>query len=205
MSRRFLCPGCQRALRVPADYEGGELTCPRCLAAIQVPVATEAVQAEQPAQARGANCPNCGREVSPQWLLCPHCEEPLHAPRRKGYGAADRDVRRDVRGTSWLMVILAILGVLGIGYAILIASEVATEGDASVLVGVLSGLLFLTLISTLIVFAKGHGDVRSGGVRRVLVGTLALAGGLTALSCALGLAVLIFFFVACLSNPRLFH
>jgi hypothetical protein len=78
--------------------------------------------------------------------------------------------------------------------------EVIAEGNYSELVYVavaLLPLLFLAGLSTLIVFVRSRGNPGASGVRRVIVGTLALAGAITLVSLLLCLAFEVFLFIAC--------
>jgi hypothetical protein len=100
--------------------------------------------------------------------------------------AADLDVRRDTKRTSWLLVLLAVIGGLGVGWwGLQILGAVVGHGEFSGpdLVGVMLSfavpLLFLAGLSTLIVFVRSRGKPGAIRFRRVAVGTLALAGVVT--------------------------
>jgi hypothetical protein len=133
------------------------------------------------------------------WRFCPYCEEKLGAVRRRE-PELDEDVRRDRKGTSVILIILAILGGFGLlSYASMALSALAHQEYSYFLILVL-GLLFLGLISTGIVFWRSRDNPGQVGFARVIVGTLALMGGLLILSCLTGLAVFIYWFVVCLTS-----
>jgi hypothetical protein len=203
VARSVTCPGCQRVLRVPEDVT--EITCPRCLAA--VPIANrgpETAVAEAPA--RTASCPRCGRRVEENWTFCPNCEAFLHGPHRGIRGRRlDADVRRDSTFTTVFLILLAILGGFGLFGYLAVAVTTFDEGGYWIMAGVILAVLLLSLISTGIMFWRTRDDPSRRGVGRVIVGTLALTGGLFALSCVLSVVFVLFAFIACLVNPPRFH
>ncbi|HBI42033.1 MAG TPA: hypothetical protein DDY78_04125 [Planctomycetales bacterium] len=207
-SERIKCPSCGVALLLPVPLRGSRGTCPRCLAevtALEARREADAVQTDRPERREGAlSCPHCGRTVEAIWITCPWCEEPLRGRERGRNGAADLDVRRDTKRTGWLLVLLAVIGGPGVGYLglwpLVGGVEVIAEGNYSELVYVavaLLPLLFLAGLSTLIVFVRSRGNPGASGVRRVIVGTLALAGAITLVSLLLCLAFEVFLFIAC--------
>jgi hypothetical protein len=200
--RSVTCPGCRRVLRVPDDSAGSEITCPRCLASVPTPDVPLAIAVEEEAP-RERSCPRCGERVEDRWSFCPNCEAFLRGPQR-GLRARrfDSDVRRDSTFTTVLMILLAVLG--GIGLCMYFLAGVAAMEDSGpwLLFGVVLAVLLLSLISTGIMFWRTRDDPSRRGVGRVVVGTLALTGGLFALSCVLGLAFFLFLFIQCLTNPH---
>jgi hypothetical protein len=201
MSQRLTCPGCGHTLRIPDDRANATLTCPDCLARVAVPEAA-GIQREPPAAAAvtaAPACPGCGQPVESGWRVCPHCREPLRPPRARAGGIRvpdlDLDVRRDSRGTGGLLVVLAALGGLGAGYALLFGVAAWGEGEPALFFLTLGVLFVLGLISAAIVYTRQGGGTRPPGIRRVVVGTLALAGGLL----VLGVAVLVFVCAVCLA------
>jgi hypothetical protein len=66
-------------------------------------------------------------------------------------------------------------------------------------------VLFLAGIATAIMFYRTRHDPSQRGVGRVVVGTLALTGGLVGLSCVLAVVGFLFLFIACLMDPPRFH
>ncbi len=198
MSERIKCPSCSVGLVLPESGRGSPATCPRCLAEISTRAAAremDAIQTERPARREAASsCPRCGRTVEAVWLTCPWCEEPLRGRERGRNGAADLDVRRDTKGTGCLVIGLAVIG--GMGVAGMIFSEVSA-GDFSQTPYLVVPLLFLAGISTLIVFLRSGGNPGASGVRRVIVGTLAMAGGLVILGALTILGFLIYILVVC--------
>ena len=212
MWERIKCPSCSAGLILPESVRGSGATCPRCLAMVSVPETgrePDAIQAERPQEREGAlSCPHCGRTVEAIWITCPWCEEPLRGRERGRNGAADLDVRRDTKRTGWLLVLLAVIGGPGVGYLglwpLVGGVEVIAEGNYSELVYVavaLLPLLFLAGLSTLIVFVRSRGNPGASGVRRVIVGTLALAGGVILVSLLLCLAFFVFLCIACYVSP----
>jgi hypothetical protein len=208
MSERIKCPSCGAGLILSETAGGSPATCPRCLAEISTPEAgreADAIQAERPERREGAlSCPHCGRTVEAIWITCPWCEEPLRGRERGRNGAADLDVRRDRKRTSWLLVLLAVIGGPGVGYLGLFALvggvEVVAEGNYSALLFLafpLLPLLFLAGLSTLIVFVRSRGNPGAISFRRVAVGTLALAGVVTLVILLLCLAMNVFLFIVC--------
>lgn len=204
MAVRVQCPSCGRSLLARAETVGSRATCPSCLAEITVPQsgpAPEAVQAERPGPPqRGPRCPRCGRDVEPIWLTCPWCEEPLRGRRYDAYGRPDLDVRRDRKATGVVVIILAVLG--GIGVAILgfSAFGMLSQGYFEPAIYLAVGLLFLAGLTTLIVFVRSGGNPGSAGFRRVAVGTLAMAGGIMAVTTCAGIALFVFLLVVCLAS-----
>jgi hypothetical protein len=209
MAEPILCPSCQTPLSVPADFQLAWLTCPRCLAVVANPAA-QAVTQETPATpaavrspvrraAEGETrptelCPACGKPTQSQWVFCPYCEEPLNSP----FGGVDARVRRDTRRTGVGMVLLAVLGGLGIGYALLGGGAMLVqEGDPSLFLGVLVGLVVLAGVVTLFTLARSRGDFKARGVGRIFLGTLKLAGALIAIGGILTVAAVVFIFAVC--------
>jgi hypothetical protein len=201
MSQRLPCPGCGHTLRVPDDRGNATLTCPHCLARVPGPEAA-GIQREPPGEvavAPGPSCPECGQPTEPGWRVCPYCREPLRPPRAPARGLRvpdlDLDVRRNSRGTGGLLVVLAVLGGLGAGYALLFGIAAWGEGDPALFFLTLAVLFVLGLVNAAIVYTGRRGDARPPGVGRVVVGTLAWVGGLL----VLGVAVLVFLFAVCLA------
>jgi len=176
MALHIRCPSCGRDLVVAESARGERVTCPRCLAEVSVPPAG-GVQTEPTERgAAGPACPRCGRAVEPLWLTCPWCEEPLRGGRPGAEGRPDLDVRRDRQGTGVALMILAVIGGLGI---LLIGANLAALGQFVGYQGLgvyVVALLFLAGLSTIVVFVRSGGNPGAAGFRRVVVGTLAIAG-----------------------------
>jgi uncharacterized membrane protein YuzA (DUF378 family) len=174
---RVKCPSCGAGLILSEAAGEWRATCPRCLAEIDVPEAApvpDAIQAERPERR----------------------EERLRGQERGYYGRPDVDVRRDTQRTNPLVIVLAVIGGLGVGFLGLTALPLVADGQYSALLSLAVPLLFLAGISTLIVFVRSRGNPGASGFRRVAVGTLALAGILVLTL----FAVCIFFFVICLAT-----
>jgi hypothetical protein len=185
MPVQLTCPSCNRVLKVPDDVKTRELSCPRCLAKFANPAAPARTAEEPP--------------------LTVTLAEPQAAPfggshRRRAVRIVDEDVRRDTKGTSVVLILLAILGGLGLLFYVWAGFASLQNGGGQVLIAVLLGVLFLGLITTGIMFWRTRDNPSERGFGRVVVGTLAMTGGLIALSCSIGLAVIVFFFVACLAS-----
>jgi len=189
-------------LRVPDDVTSSEITCPRCLAAVPNPKLGPAIAvAEVPA--RTSSCPRCGMRVEEHWKFCPNCEAYLLGPRRGIRGRRlDADVRRDSTLTTVLLILLAVLGGFGLFGYLAVAVTTFDQGGYWIMAGVILTVLLLSMISTGIMFWRTRDDPSRRGVGRVIVGTLALTGGLFALSCVLGAAFFLFLFIQCLTNPH---
>lgn len=197
MPRSVTCPGCQRLLRVADDVTDAAVTCPRCLALVAVPEVS-AITPQEPAAERPTTCRRCGRRVERQWRFCPYCEAVLFGPRRGARGGFDDVVRRDRTGTNVLLILLAVLGGFGLLAYLTAAVSTFKDGGLQLLIAIIVGVLFLAMISTGIMFWRTRHRPEERGVGRVIVGTLALTGGLFGLGCVLSVATFVFFFVACL-------
>jgi hypothetical protein len=176
MPVQLTCPSCSRLLKVPDDVKTSQLSCPRCLAKFDNPAATTR-QVEEPLTVT---------------LAEPH--------RRRAVTIVDEDVRRDTKGTSVVLILLAILGGLGLVFYLWAGFASLQNGGGEILIGVLLSVLFLGLLTTGIMFWRTRDNPSQRGFGRVVVGTLAMTGGLIAISCSIGLAVIVFFFVACLAT-----
>jgi hypothetical protein len=201
MSERIKCPSCDTGLILPESARGSPATCPRCLAEISTPEVgrgPDAIQAERPERREGAlSCPHCGRTVEAIWITCPWCEEPLRGRDLGRPGRADLDVRRDTKRTSCFVIVLAVIGGIGVAWSGLQAFSVAAQGGYSALLYLVVPLLFLAGVSTLIVFVRSGGNPGASGVRRVIVGTLAMAGGLVLLGALTVFAFFVYILIVC--------
>jgi hypothetical protein len=109
-------------------------------------------------------------------------------------------VDRDTRGTGVGIVLLTLLGGIGIIFALRVAGPALLGGDPSYFVVLLLVLLVLAGVSTLIVLVRGKGKLGADGVRRIFVGTIALAGSLVVLSALLLLAGVVYVLAVCYSG-----
>jgi hypothetical protein len=196
-------------LRIPDNITSEEVSCPRCLARLPNPQRAPRPSEEDSniPSASGAgrrSCPRCGKPVETFWRFCPFCEAVLKGREFKFGGRFDDEVRRNRRGTSIIITLLAVLGGIGVAFWFLISfGTIQQQGGPAVFIGLILGLLFLGLASTVIMFYRTREDPSQRGVGRVLVGTLALTGGLIAFSCLAGMAFFVFAFVTCLlGNQR---
>jgi hypothetical protein len=97
------------------------------------------------------------------------------------------------------LVLLAVLGGLGI-FPFFGAMESAVYYDATPLIVGCIVILFLTLLSTVIMFWRTRHNPSARSFGRVVLGTFALAG-VCVLLC---FALVLFMFVVCLANPHAF-
>ena len=198
MALRVKCPSCGRDLIARDAALGSRATCPACLAEVSVP---ETAREEPPPPREGAlSCPRCGRSVERIWINCPWCDEPLRGRDFSDYGSVDRDVRRDRKWTSGLVIFLALLGGLAVIYLGFFAVVGVAQGGYQLALYLVVGLLFLAGLTTLIVFVRSGGNPRAGDAGRIAVGTLAMAGGLIAVTSCVGLAIFAFLFAVCLAG-----
>jgi hypothetical protein len=219
MNRLLTCPSCKAMLRVPAGATGTRYTCPRCLADVPAP-ATAAVGAppavesagiqtepvhptpvplppqEPTVPGRAAECPCCGYAIEPNWAYCPECSTRLREPLPgMDWDTPDRQIRKDARGTSVTLTLLAVLGGVGLFGAAVSAFNQPDPGGFLVLILI---VMVLAAVSTGMMYARTTKNPQERGIGRVVKGTLALAGGLMAGSCLITVAVWAFLFVACL-------
>jgi hypothetical protein len=153
----------------------------------------------EPAGPVTRKCPGCGKPLHAEWIFCPHCEEPVRAPFVGGIAGR---VGRDTRRTGIFMIILMVLGGIGIAWALVGTSIVLLDEQyPGPFFGVLAGVIVLAGISALITLARGGGDTRAEGVRRIVLGTLKLAGILIFVGGLLMLAGFIFILAVCYFNP----
>ncbi|HEY7311713.1 MAG TPA: hypothetical protein VH643_20290 [Gemmataceae bacterium] len=186
MSTRITCPGCNRLLMLPDDCTADVLSCPRCLARIPNPQAlrsSDAVQAEPPPPSS------------------PAVIQPEAAARGEPGPLVDRDVRRDQRGVKGSVVVLAVLGSLGICYA-LFGSLVVAQEDRTIqpLLATLGVLALLTAGSAFWVFVRRPSETTGANIGRTLLGVLTLSGVLVGVGFLLAVAGVILLFVVCLST-----
>jgi hypothetical protein len=118
----------------------------------------------------------------------------------------DEDVRRDTKGTSVVLILLAVLGGLGLSFYFWIGLGSLQQGGSHILIAVTLTVLFLSLLTTGIMFYRTRDNPSERDIGRVVLGTLAMTGGLFIVSCGVGLAVIVYLFVACLTSlPGSFH
>jgi hypothetical protein len=181
MSERIMCPSCGAGLVLPESVRGSLATCPRCLAEISTITTSaagreaDAIQTERPERR----------------------EERVSLREHRSDDAPDLDVRRDMKGTSCFVVGLAVIGVLGI---LVLGGQTyswAAESNVTPLVYFVVALLFLAGLSTLIVFLRSRGNPGASGVRRVIVGTLALAGVGTLVLLLVIFSIIVYICIVC--------
>ncbi len=186
MNTRITCPNCRRLLLLPADCTAEVLSCPRCLTAIDNPQAAEAptnVPAEAPP-----------REPSVTSAPLP---APVVPPRS---AEVDAEVRSDNRGTSRRMIFLAVLGGVGISYALLGSFALLGHGEIWQALLVLSALMVLTFFSAVWVIGSESDATIGGNIGRIVLRVLTISGVIVAVGALLALAALILLFVVCLSS-----
>ena len=191
MPRQVNCPSCRRVLSVPDEIKTAQLSCPRCLAKFDNPAATTRTAEEPPLTVLLAE---------PQ--ATPH-ERP---DRARAVTILDEDVHRDTKRTSVVLILLAVLGGLGLSFYFWIGLASVQQGGGQVLIAILLTVLFLSLLTTGIMFWRTRDNPSERGIGRVILGTLAMTGVLFTLSCGIGLAIIVYLFVACLTSlPGSFH
>jgi hypothetical protein len=187
MSTRLTCPGCGRALLLPADCTAELLSCPRCLARIpnpQAPDTSAAIQATPPAAPPSAPPPAPVRERG-EW----------------GRGVpVDVDVRRDSQRTNGCLVVLAVLGAIGICYALLGGMAMAQDRIFQPLLLTLGLLAVFTIASIAWVYSHRPSESVSGNIGRTVLGVLTITGAVVTAGFLLVMSGLIILFVVCLAN-----
>lgn len=185
MSTRLTCPGCGRALLLPADCTAELLSCPRCLARIPNPQALDtsaAIQATPSAAPPSAPPSTSVTERSAQM------------PR------VDVDVRRDSQRTNGCLVVLAVLGAIGICYALLGGMAMAHDRIFQPLLVTLGLLAVFTIASIAWVYSHRPSESVSGNIGRTVLGVLTLTGAIVTAGFLLVMAGVIILFVVCLAN-----
>jgi hypothetical protein len=217
MTQRIPCPGCGKALRIPDGVTDPWLSCPSCLAQFPNPRASASIQTTPSPPAAGirtapsppvpkTTCPACGETIESTWRYCPFCQEDLRGPGGpRRIAGTDVDVRRDQRGTSVFLILLAVLGGLGFGYGLLGSLAGLSDGTAWPLVLFLAVVLGIGVFSAARVYNKPQPPAGARGVGRVVVHTLAGIGCLVGTLGLLGFASFVVFLVVCLVNPPRFH
>jgi hypothetical protein len=175
MGERMTCPGCQQALRLPANRRIRWLTCPRCLSRVANPEvpAAEGIQAEPPA----------GPAPRPDAIQVGPASPP----------DTGTDGDRDYTAGEGCLVLLGLLGGLVLVVVVLSAISEARHGKFAVAAGTTVGLVIVVGISAAAVASwggskKGEGELPG----RAFFGTLALSGCLVII---LGTAYLVFAFL----------
>jgi hypothetical protein len=135
------------------------------------------------------------------WLFCPYCEGLLRTPVA---GAVDVIVRRDSRRTRVGIVLLAVLGGLGLLWALLGTSTTFffDKGDAAPFLAVLIISFLLFLVSVPITLWRSKRDNSARGVGRVFLTTFALAGGAIVIGALLTLATIVFLLAVCFAMRK---
>ncbi len=187
MATRITCPNCRRLLLLPADCTAEVLSCPRCLTPIDNPQAAEA-PISLPTEAPPAREPSVTAAPLPSPVVPPRIAE------------VDADVGRDNRGTGRRMIFLAVLGGVGISYALLGSFALLGQGEWWQALVVLSALMVLTLFSTVWVIASESDTTIGGNLGRIVLRVLTISGAIVAVGVLLAIASLILLFVVCLSS-----
>jgi hypothetical protein len=112
----------------------------------------------------------------------------------------DLTVARDNHGMSCLMIGLAILGSLGVSYALLGGFAILKQGEYQPLFFVLGVLTVLTLISAGWVWVRKPSRTVGANIGRTFLGVLTISGVLVGVGGLLMLAALILLFAVCLSS-----
>jgi hypothetical protein len=97
---------------------------------------------------------------------------------------------------------LAVLGAIGLAFALFGAGGGLLHSDPSVFVAVLILLALLTAGSIPFALGRSQGDSRARGISRVFLGVLTLFGGMIAIGTVVVVAFLIFAFAVCLTGAK---
>jgi hypothetical protein len=211
------CPSCHARLRLPDEPPPGGMTCPRCLAQVPYefptviqaapihapavpPAAIQTAPTEpEPEPRRSSKCPYCGKQVDPEWLFCPGCEEPLRSSRTGSRNnGVDKDVKRDGKAVNVILILMGIMG--GIGTLWYFAAAIGAPQSQQMVLSGVAFFLFLALLSTAIMFYRTRHEPSKRGIGRVLASTLMMIGILMTVGCSVALAMVITIFVVCFSQ-----
>jgi DNA-directed RNA polymerase subunit RPC12/RpoP len=188
--QQMTCPQCERQLWVSDGTPTFGWLCAECKAE-NTYVETEGHKAAEP-------CPRCGHMVEGVWLFCPRCEAVLHGPDRGSRGGRFDDlVHRRSSRVSAILVLMSVAGVLGLGWSGLMSLTAFSHGAELPLIAWLAILVVLAVASFGIMVYQTRENPSQRSIGRVIVGTLAIAGGLTTFACTLGAVGFIYAFAAC--------
>jgi hypothetical protein len=132
--------------------------------------------------------------LEPDWKACANCKLVVWDDQIAS-SSLDPDVRRDQKGTSIVLILLAVLGGLGIFlnlWAVLFAAA-HDPADAWVVASVLGVVFALTLVVTGIMSYRARHAPVERGVGGIAFGTMSVLGGLFVVPCAIGTPLLLFF------------
>jgi hypothetical protein len=165
---------------VAPDSADEVLTCPRCLAIVANPGwrrgASGVQNAADDRPERQAVCQECGEPVDREWRYCPNCQEPLRERGRRRR-TADIDVRRDSKGTSVVLILLAVVGCLGLSLMVPLAvGQAAGAGDLTVLGWFVAGSFLVGVLAVVTVLAGNRNQGPAAAVGSIAFRSLAIAG-----------------------------
>jgi hypothetical protein len=181
MATRITCPRCGRQLLLPEDCTAELLSCPRCLGQLNNPQASSstAIQTEAPPPPSPVTG-SLGSQSAP----------------RPRVADLDVEVRRDNRGMRGLLLVLALFGSFGVGYALLGSFALLMSGEYQALLGILGILAVLTVISAVWVAMNRPGETPGAFIGRTMIALLTIVG----VGVALLLAALILLFTVCIAK-----
>jgi hypothetical protein len=200
---RTTCPSCKRKLWISDSVNASVLTCPACLAKIENPRTETGISSgplvhrEIVAKPTRERCPTCGKRMESLWRFCPSC-----GGRHGARGSLlDDEARRDRKGTNIILWVLIAFGGLGLVSYLFVGVKKLAGGVWWFLPAGILVVLFMFLLATAIMFYRTREDPSRRGLERVVLGTLALTGGLVVLLCVLVGAFVLFLFVLCFEPP----
>ena len=162
-------------------------------------------------------CPACHKplrvsdRVGQRWVTCPYCLARMANPNPATHADDDTDheveraVQSDTRKTSWLIVVLAVIGGLNVLTVIPAAIGGIGKGDWEGVLGVGVVLALVVGLTTLFVVWRRPGRTAMETVGAVAVRSLAVIGSLVAGMFVLGIALAVFIFAVCLAGSRGWH
>ncbi len=138
-------------------------------------------------------CPRCRKPTERPWHICPYCEAVLRGPECGSRGGMMHGALRRSRALTRhpLAVALAVIGGIGLCLVAIVAAEIAGRpyGTLVLMIGLVSPALILIygIMAHIGLIPRSSRIV----IASLLVGALALAGGVLVLSCAAGVLMLL--------------
>jgi predicted RNA-binding Zn-ribbon protein involved in translation (DUF1610 family) len=199
MAISLQCPGCQKRLKARDELAGKRIKCPSCGGIVPVPVAAstdEPPPAEEEVKRRP--CPKCGEEIVATARKCRFCGE-VFDPKLRRKSSGDSQLTRQnlysvalyqkiiiwcilayfiaviaqfaIPEESRLLLALAVVPVvlLAAVFVFMLALQVYSTG-AGILLGILTLIPLIGLITLLIISQKATGLLNQAGYQVGLIG-----------------------------------